>query len=73
MSTIYEDVIQIKECIICNKNCLECEGLSCLQNIPLLSSLTEEESLEISKGVLVKEFKKVNKSLEQGIGLIGYI
>ncbi|MFY9214071.1 MAG: cyclic nucleotide-binding domain-containing protein [Tissierellaceae bacterium] len=66
MSTIYEDVIQIKECIICNKNCLECEGLSCLQNIPLLSSLTEEESLEISKGVLVKEFKKGEQIFRTG-------
>ncbi len=51
-------MIQIKECIICNRHCTECKGKSCLHNIPLLSSLSDEESGKISEGIVTKSFKK---------------
>ena len=51
-------MIYIKKCIICDRQCKECKGKSCLHNIPLLSSLDGEESLKISEGVITKEFKK---------------
>lgn len=37
---------------------MECKGSSCLHNIPLLSSLNDEESLKISEGVVTREFTK---------------
>lgn len=51
-------MIYIKNCIICNRHCVECKGKSCLHNIPLLSSLNDEESQKISQGVVTKELKK---------------
>lgn len=59
-------MVQIKNCIICNRNCVECKGGSCLHNIPLLSSLNDEESLKISEGVRTKEFKKGEQIFRTG-------
>lgn len=59
-------MIQIENCIICNRNCVECKGNSCLHNVPLLSSLNEEESLKVSKGVITKEFKKGDRIFRTG-------
>lgn len=56
----------IKNCIICNTNCVECKGNSCLHNIPLLSSLNDEESLKVSKGVITKEYKKGDQIFKTG-------
>lgn len=47
-------MIKIKRCNICNV----CEGLNCIHNIPLLSSLNDEELDKISKGIITREFKK---------------
>lgn len=51
-------MIVIKNCNICNTNCQNCNGDSCIQNIPLLSSLDDTELNQISKGVVTRELKK---------------
>lgn len=51
-------MIAIKTCNICNTNCSACDGVSCIQNIPLLSSLDDNELSDISQGVVTREFKK---------------
>ncbi len=52
------EVISIKECIIGNRQCDKCKDKPCIHNIPLLSSLNDEEIEEISQGVVTQEFKK---------------
>lgn len=47
----------IENCNICNVNCQNCSGDSCIQNIPLLSNLDDEETSHISKGVVTRKFK----------------
>lgn len=43
---------------ICDSNCQDCDGVSCIHNIPLLSSLNDDELNDISQGVVTREFKK---------------
>jgi len=47
-------VIHILKC----NHCEACQGKSCIHNIPLLSSLNEEEMGKISEGIAFKDFKK---------------
>ncbi|OLS02799.1 cAMP receptor protein [Tissierella creatinophila DSM 6911] len=51
-------MISIKTCNICNSNCQGFDGVSCIHNIPLLSSLNNNELNDISQGVVTREFKK---------------
>lgn len=51
---IFNEVIRIKKC----KDCKLCGNKSCILNIPLLSSLSEEEMNMVAEGVEIKEYKK---------------
>lgn len=45
-------------CDVCRVNCEVNDGSPCIQNIPLLSNLTDEEIFEISEGVRSRHYKK---------------
>lgn len=46
------------KCEICNNINGNCKGIMCINNIPLLSSLNEDEIEKISEGVIIKTYKK---------------
>lgn len=46
------------KCEICKGNHGSCKGIMCINNIPLLSSLNDEEIERISEGVVFKTYKK---------------
>lgn len=47
-------MVKISKCKVCNN----CKGNSCINNIPLLSSLSEDEMEMISQGISFKDYKK---------------
>lgn len=47
-------MVKISKCTVCNN----CKGNSCVNNVPLLSSLNDDELSEISEGVTFKDYKK---------------
>lgn len=53
-------------CTICNTQCKKFEGRPCIHDIPLLSSLNEEEVKEISQGVTSTEYKKGEQIFKTG-------
>lgn len=53
-------------CTICGIKCEKCQGKPCIQEIPLLSSLNEEEIIEISQGVTSIEYKKGEQIFKTG-------
>ena len=51
----------------CNRiNCIKCGKLLCINNIPLLSSLSEDEAHLISEGVSSDAYKKGDIIFAQG-------
>ena len=47
-------------------NCTKCSRKLCIKSIPLLSSLTIEECIEVSKGIVKSSVKKGEKIFERG-------
>lgn len=47
-------MVKISRC----RHCSTCVGDTCLNNVPLFSSLNEEQLVKVSKGVAFKDYKK---------------
>ncbi|WP_069875002.1 Crp/Fnr family transcriptional regulator [Fusibacter sp. 3D3] len=57
----------MEKIIRCNRvNCIKCGKMLCINNIPLLSSLTDEEARLISQGVSSDAYKKGDVIFAQG-------
>ncbi|MBF4693514.1 Crp/Fnr family transcriptional regulator [Fusibacter ferrireducens] len=57
----------MEKLIRCNRvNCIKCGKMLCINNIPLLSSLTDEEARLISQGVSSDAYKKGDVIFAQG-------
>lgn len=59
-------MIEIKICDSANSSCENCTNNFCLKNVPLLSNMTEEQLLEISRGTVRKNYKKGQLLFSQG-------
>lgn len=58
--------MHIEKCKICNRDCENCNGNSCIKKIPLLSNLNEDELDDIAGGVMTREFKKGDHIFRMG-------